>query len=404
MTHPRVGPEPLLNLGQTPLELRDLPEGQYQVVVERAGFEAALQPIEVIADARSEVYAELRAAKLPADLNFNALPVAGKQFNAGTLLTAQLVDLDLDGVEDLLLAEADGVIRYFPGQLENELELNSKLTAQRQLVFPAEQALALPRLSGASFCVVDWDNDYQQDLVIGAADGSVRIFFNQGESRFSAEGQWLAAVAGSAVPAVADLDGDGDKDLVIGSSDGEVVLLSNQGSDAQPQLGSSQLLVTFAEAAAPSFTDWDADGQRELLIAAEGLLYRANYAAGALSHLSLVTASGADMARVQALDLDAVGGKDLLATTADGQLLFAAGNGTEYVAAFYPAIKEKLLQIERLLADEYPVHLPLVEQMLASLAAKQMGDLEVLAEELMFRLPSGIDVKLLAGELAATLR
>ncbi len=57
-----------------------------------------------------------------------------------------------------------------------------------------------------------------------------------------------------------------------------------------------------------------------------------------------------------------------------------------------------------MVADKYPVHLPLVDQMLASLADKQMGDLSVLAEELTFRLPGGAEVKRLAGEMAATLR
>ena len=390
-------------IGEAPLELRDLQPGHYQVVVERAGFESFLLPVEIYQNTISDVYALLQPAMTPAALTFTPLVVAGEQMASGTMLAPLVADLDLDGLEDLLLTSADGTIRYYPGTLSNELELATGEAEKRLVEFVAEQPLELPQLAGATLCLIDWDNDFQQDLLIGAVDGSVRLFLNQGDFRFVGEGQWLAGVIGQAVPTVADIDQDGDKDLVIGSGDGELVLLSNIGSDELPQLAEPKLLVTFSEAAAPSFVDWNADGQRELLIAAEGQVYRAIYAEGALTGLTLVATAGAEVARLSALDLDGVGGKDLIAGTADGKLLLAAAEGDQYVADYYVALQAKLLQIQTQLAEEQPVQLPLVDMMLASLAEGKLADVRVLNEELIFRLSADAAATVMASELAAVL-
>ncbi len=391
-------------VGEAPLELRGLAHGRYQVVVERAGFEPCLIPIDVLADERHKIHAQLQPALVPGSLVYSALRVAGKTVNAGSQLTPLVIDLDLDGVEDLLLATDDGVLHYYPGVLENEQEITRGLTEQRQITFAAEQILDLPQLTGAVPCLIDWNNDYQQDLVIGSADGSVRLFINQGDFKFAAEGQWLASVNGIAAPVMGDLDLDGDKDLVIGSEDGELVLFINVGSDAEPQLAGPHLLVTFADAAAPVFVDWDGDGQRELLVATEGQVYRATFKDATMSGLTLVAASGAEPGRLFALDIDGVGGKDLVVATEEGELLLAYSIGAQYVAGFYPALEEKLQQLQRILVDEHPVHLPLVSLMNVSMAERKLGDVLVLVEELIFRLPADAAAKVVAGELAATLK
>ena len=391
-------------VGVAPLELRDLQPGRYQVVVERAGFEPFLLPVEVSPGSSSDVYALLQPALIPARLSFAPLPVAGQQLASPATLAPLVADLDLDGIEDLLLTDADGVIRFYPGVLRNELELSSGKTKKRQVEFADEQPLGLPQVVGGSPCLIDWNNDFQQDLLIGSADGSVRLYLNQGDFSFAGEGQWLVGVIGQAVPTVADIDQDGNKDLVVGSGVGELLLFRNLGSDAAPQLSEPQLLVTFAEAAAPSFVDWDADGRRELLIAAEGQVYRATYAAGALSSLNLIDTAGVQIERLNVLDLDAVAGKDLLVGTADGQLLLATAEGSEYVDAFFVALEAKLLQINALLVDEQLAHQPLIDLMSASLAERKLADLLLLIEELIFRLPADAAATEMASELAVILQ
>ncbi len=391
-------------VGVAPLELRDLPPGRYQLVVERAGFEPFLLPVEVSPGSTSDIYALLQPALIPTGLSFAPLPVAGQQLASSATLTPLVADLDMDGVEDLLLTDADGVIHLYPGALRNEPELSGGKSEKRQLEFTSEQPLNLPQIIGASPCLIDWNNDFQQDLLIGSADGSVRLYLNQGNFSFTAEGQWLVGVIGQAVPTVADIDQDGAKDLVVGSGIGELLLYRNLGSDAAPQLSEPQLLVTFAEAAAPSFVDWDADGVRELLIATEGQVYRATYTAGALSSLTLIDTAGIQVERLSAMDLDAVAGKDLLAGTADGRLLLATAEGSEYVDQFYVALEAKLLQIKAPLVEEQPVHLPLIDLMSASLAERKLADVLLLIEELIFRLPADAAATVVASELAVILQ
>lgn len=386
-------------IGEAPLELRDLQPGRYQLVVERAGFEPLLQPIEIKLAAVSDFYAQLQPAMTPVALTFAPLPVAGKPFQGNVAPAPLVVDLDLDGVEDLLLVDADGRIHYYPGVLTD----GSAAKGKRQVEFDNEQQLNLPLLPGSALCLIDWNNDFQQDLLVGAADGSVHLYLNLGNFSFAAEGKWLAGVIGQAVPTVADIDQDGDKDLVVGSGAGELVLFSNIGSDAAPQLATQQLLVNFSEAAAPSFVDWDADGQRELLIAAEGQLYRATYAAGALGSLTQVEIAAAQLERLNAVNLDGVAGKDLVVGSADGKLLLATAAGEQYVAAFYPALEAKLLQIKAQLTDELAIQLPLLDVMFTQLAERQLEELRDLTEELIFRLPATAAATVTASELAAVL-
>ncbi len=373
------------SLGEAPLGLRDLQPGRYQLVVERAGFEPYLSPIEILADSISQLQVQLTPALIPAGLEFTPLPVAGR--NQAAQL-AQIADLDLDGVEDLLLAAADGKLHFHPGRLANATELESGLTTERQLSFGAEELLEFPQLSGASPCLIDWNNDFHQDLLIGGADGSVRLYLNQGDFSFAADGLWLTGVSGEAAPAVGDIDRDGDKDLLIGSNDGELVLLENIGSDAEPQLAEARLLVNFAGPVAPTLADWNGDGWRELLITSEGALYRADYATGALTNLQQIDTADISVSRVIAFDLDASGGKDLVVSSSQGELLLGRSQGESYVEDYFLALEEKLLQIGDKIAEEYPVQQHLFDLMVASLADRKLVDLRMLGEELAFRLPA----------------
>lgn len=391
-------------LGEAPLELRDLQPGRYQLVVEHAGFEPFLQPVTIAKGVSTAVYAQLQPALIPATLTFAALPVAGLTQASSTTQAPLVADLDLDGVEDLLLTDANGRVHYYPGALRSGPEEFGGAYNQRQVVFTTEQQLGLPQLSGTALCLIDWNNDFQQDLLVGGVDGSVRLYLNQGDFSFSAEGQWLASVAGQAIPSVADIDQDGDKDLLVGSGTGELLLFSNIGSDLVPQLAAAQSLVTFADAAAPNFVDWDADGQRELLIAADGQLYRATFCDGVFCSLTLIETAGVPIERLNAVDLDRAGGKDLLVGTTAGQLLLATSAGDQYAAEFYLALEEKLLQIKVALADEHSELLPLVEQMSVLLGDKNLAELLSLSEELIFHLPETAAASATTAELAIMLQ
>ncbi len=392
-------------IGEAPVTLRDLPEGKYQLVVERAGFEPFVQPVEIKTDVRSEIYVELQPAQLPNDLAFKSLKVAGKAVKNGSVIAPLIADLNLDGIEDLLLTHADGSIHYHPGLLNNEQELADGLTETRKVSFQAEKFLTLPQLAGGTPCLIDWNNDYLQDLVIGTADGAVWLYLNQGDFGFTDTPTMLAAVGSAAVPAVADIDADGDKDLVVGSGDGELVLFRNLATDAAPQLAGPQLLVTFMEAAAPTFVDWNGDGQRELLIAAEGQVHHAVYSAGALT-MKKVEVKDGPIARLFALDLTGVRGKDLVAGTTDGKLLMARSkkNNNQYVADFYLALESKLQQLKAALSEEGSEDLALLDPLFSSLKKQKMDRLSGQVEGLLPDLVDGSGSAVIARELLTILK
>ena len=134
-------------------------------------------------------------------------------------------------------------------------------------------------------CVVDWNNDGLQDLVVGyrTAD-KVALCLNRGTStapdlaapvNLQADGvdiHHASSGCGAPAPWVCDYDADGRKDLLVGAgATGYVHLYRNVGTDAAPVLtGGGALTVSGATLdvgirATPFVYDWDEDGSDDLL-------------------------------------------------------------------------------------------------------------------------------------------
>ena len=103
-------------------------------------------------------------------------------------------------------------------------------------------------------------------------------------------------------------------------------------------------------------------------------IYRGSYEAGTLEGLTLVPLEGVQVARLFAHDLNDSDGKELLVGTADGELLISyTKKSKHYVAAFYPALIEKLQQIQELVTQDAP-ELLRASQVLMTLAERQRID------------------------------
>jgi hypothetical protein len=246
--------------------------------------------------------------------------------------------------------------------------------------------------------VADWDDDGRKDLLIGSADGSVKLFLNIGQEAAPAfaAGQDLTVagsalnVGGQAAPVVIDLDANGSKDLVVGNAAGQVLAFLNQGDDAAPQLAAPVLLAQLAGAAVPASVDWDADGRRDLLVTVNGEsipLCNDLGVTGTFVAAAPVPVAGAFAAFP--LELNGSKGKDLLVGQGDGKLVLWAGNGTVLTTAALNGLLAKLDEVAALVAEDAPMLMRDVNRLRSQLEAGSLGGAGKTAETLALLLPAG---------------
>jgi sugar lactone lactonase YvrE len=374
-------------VGEVPLELRDINPGSLEVVVELAGFEPWVKSVVVNAWQGVSVNAELVVAILPGEFKKSALLAGGLKIQAGVEAAPVLVDFDSDGLDDLLVADGSGKLLFYKGIDGAE--------------WPVALGVQLPDLalpSGAVPFVADWNNDDRKDLLVGAADGSVSLALNNGTQESPAFAALIPlqadnaplSVGSNAAPLLFDLNDDGAKDLLVGSGNGSLYKFLNIGSDAAPVFAAREVLIAAAAGAANAsalVADWDADGSKEILLAAnqEVALYErqedGSYVKGdpLLVHQSLYGASTrtyemqcnsfGQKIRIVAANTDGKYGKDLLIGNAAGEILLANSTMNKSRAIsplFDAALLKTVTEIETLL-QESTLRTPLLTSTLGQL-------------------------------------
>jgi hypothetical protein len=133
--------------------------------------------------------------------------------------------------------------------------------------------------------VVDADLDGLKDLLVGEAEGNIRLFLNintDADPEFDSGTLLEAGPAGSksvidvgqrTTPVVVDWDNDGRRDIIVGAKDGLVWLYRNTGTDAAWDFASGEMLLdNGSNLVVPSFRssphveDLDGDGAKDLLV------------------------------------------------------------------------------------------------------------------------------------------
>jgi len=199
----------------------------------------------------------------------------GAEISLGTHSHPFVVDYNLDGKKDLLIGTEEGKIALF---INSGTESSPLFSGYR---FLREVAGDIDVGTQAAPFMVDYDNDGNQDLLIGNGEGLLLYYANQGSNSEPAftSSRTLKDTAGLPIgvdsyctPCVVDWDEDHKKDILLGSGSGTLLVYLNQGEDGKPlfsspisvEIGGEEL--TVGSFAAPFVADWNSDGKKDLLV------------------------------------------------------------------------------------------------------------------------------------------
>jgi hypothetical protein len=186
---------------------------------------------------------------------------------------------DADNRKDLLIGLADGRAMIF---LNNGSDNDPTFDEGTFLLVGASEIDVGAR---ATPICVDWNDDAKKDVAIGAFDGKIRLYMNEGtdtepdfqtEDIVQANGEDLVVPNLRASPVIRDLDGDDQLDLLTGNTEGQLLFYSGP-SFSRPVLVETAgvpIDLPGLPRSRPFVCDWNDDGRLDVLIgAADGLVH-----------------------------------------------------------------------------------------------------------------------------------
>ncbi|MFZ5516243.1 MAG: FG-GAP-like repeat-containing protein [Candidatus Zhuqueibacterota bacterium] len=155
------------------------------------------------------------------------------QISEGEMAVPFLVDLDDDADLDMVIGDIDGTLHYYQniGDAKNP-DWVEEVTFFLSPIYIDVGTNSSPTLA-------DMDNDADYDLLIGAGDGTLTYYENQGSAdapQFIEDTELFSGidVGANSNPTLVDLDGDADSDLIIGNWDYGIFYFENTGSVTRP--------------------------------------------------------------------------------------------------------------------------------------------------------------------------
>jgi hypothetical protein len=155
-----------------------------------------------------------------------------------------VVDFDGDGTLDILSGSWPGELYLFRGQGKGKFAAGQTLKDKNGKVIKADSA--------STAFASDWNGDGLNDLLIGSIGGHIYLCTNEGSAdkpafskpqKLSLENKPLEVPHGDSHPVATDWDRDGNPDLLVGCGDGSVRWYRNIGSRTAPKLKSEGALL-----------------------------------------------------------------------------------------------------------------------------------------------------------------
>ncbi|MEO5914625.1 MAG: FG-GAP-like repeat-containing protein [Luteolibacter sp.] len=254
---------------------------------------------------------------------FSPDPGSVSGIQAGTWSATAMSDWDGDGDLDLFVAHQNGlrVFRNIGTVHQPDFE---EITEGFSALADYIAGIDRPLIAGG-----DWNGDGKGDLVIGGGGGTLCFIASGGNFSSDGTGPELATGSARALPALGDMNGDGRADLIVVLADGSSRLYQNDGT-AMPFGGdftSDFLGVSVPDATAITTGDINQDGLTDVLLAdVDGRIWEflKNSGGGFTLHSKVWGGSGPGFASgltLAAVDLEGDGDLDLIGGLANGGII-----------------------------------------------------------------------------------
>lgn len=225
-------------------------------------------------------------------INRGKIKASGKSIDVYGPPSPNMADFDGDGDLDLILGDFLDRFTWFEnvGTRENPKFTEGRLLRNNDGVITMEVEMVTPS-------AVDWDQDGDIDLIVGEEPGHVAFMENTGEVKnnmpvfespkyFKQEAEYVKFGA-LATPYSVDWDNDGDEDLIVGNTAGYIGFFENLDGGNSPTWAAPKLLKANGEVirimagengsiqgpaeqkwgyTTLSVADWDHDGLKDIIV------------------------------------------------------------------------------------------------------------------------------------------
>ncbi|MBN2798728.1 MAG: VCBS repeat-containing protein [Deltaproteobacteria bacterium] len=234
-------------------------------------------------------------------------------YNGGSEITDDLCDMDGDGDLDILMAEDGGAVRF----LLNDGAAN--FVEQAAFTGPFPQPLV---------ACWDMDNNGVVDVVVGNADGSLKVYEQSAPGSFVVKGN-LPPQTSRVRPQAVNLLGFGQDELVVTTGAGDVL---HYVCDCASACNCSDIAKLHHYGTLPTVvpSDIENDGDQDLLMVGTDnqIELLENYGYGDVRPLYSLNQGGGQVMDLEAGDFNGYGQAGVVALTADGLLRY-------YIDVFY---------------------------------------------------------------------
>jgi len=195
--------------------------------------------------------------------NFNLIAESFNGINVGEYASPCITDLDNDGLLDLIVGETIGNLNYY-----EQDEIGSTI-----FTLISDSLSGIDVGGDATPCIIDLDNDGLLDMIVGEAAGNLNHYEQNapGSTDFTLISDSFNGinVDGRAAPFFADLDNDGLLDLIIGNVDGYIYHYEQEsiGSITFNILSESMFKnYDMGFDSSPTFIDLDNNGLLDMIV------------------------------------------------------------------------------------------------------------------------------------------